>query len=170
MICKDQYTLIVSNPLSQIRSCSSAFVTWYLSGNTGISSLHRGAGGKSLSFRCEWIIPFTILIHGRLKAAVSEIFWREAPKIYWGVSCVACDFCFIDAFIFVTSIWFCDVGWECALISPASSSLYEALLLLYTAPYVAVHIPRTEDYLIVPSGKHIGNHFELPLSHLFQLL
>ena len=121
VICKDQYTLIVSNPLSQIRSCSSAFVTWYLSGNTGISSLHRGVGGKSLSFRCEWIIPFTILIHGRLKAAVSEIFWREAPKIYLGVPCAACDFCFIDTFIFVTSIWFCDVGWECALISPASS-------------------------------------------------
>ena len=43
-------------------------------------------------------------------------------------------------------------------------------LLLYTAPYVAVHIPRTEDYLIVPSGKHIENHFELTFSHLFQLL
>ena len=74
-----------------------------------------------MSFRCEWIVRFRSLICCRLTAAVSEIFWRAAPKIYWGVSCIACDLRFIDAFTFVTSIWSFDGGWVCSLISPTNS-------------------------------------------------
>ena len=167
--CKNQNTLTLSpTPLSKIRNWSPAFVTWSLSGNTRISSLRRGIGGKLLSFRCKWIIRLRLFICGRLTAAVCEIFWRAVPKICWGMSCVACDLHFIDAFIFVTSIWFCDGGLVCSLISPDKFTIHMKVLL-YTAPYVTVHIPRTEDCLTVLL-ENIGNHFEWTFSHLFQLL
>ena len=97
--------------LSKIRNCFPTFVSWYLSGNTGISSLRRGAGGKSLSYRWEWIVRFNLSICCRFTSAVSKIFWRAGTKIFWSVSGVACDFCFINAFIFLTSIWSSDAGW-----------------------------------------------------------
>ena len=119
-VAKIKIRSLSPTPLSKIRNCSPAFVTWYLSGNTGISSLRRGVGGKSLFFCCEWIVRFRLLTCGRLTAAVSEIFSRTASRICWGVSCVA-YFRFVDAFIFVTLIWSCDGGWVCSLISQTNS-------------------------------------------------
>ena len=125
--CKDQNMPNVSNPLSKIRNWSPDFVIWYLSGNTGIPFLCGGVGGKSLSFHCEWIVRFRLLIYGRLTAAVSEIFWRAASKICWGVSCVACDL----RFIFVTSISSCDGGWVCSLIPPSSPLFWSFTFALH---------------------------------------
>ena len=87
-----------------------------------------------MSFRCEWIVRFRLLICGRLTAAVSEIFWKTAHKIRWGVSCVACDLRFIDAFIFVIPIWSCDGGWVCSLISPTSSPFIWSFIFALQCP------------------------------------
>ena len=134
--CKDQNMPNVSNPLSKIRNWSPDFVIWYLSGNTGIPFLCGGVGGKSLSFHCEWIVRFRLLIYGRLTAAVSEIFWRAASKICWGVSCVASDLRFIDAFIFfdlnLILRW-----WVGVLVNlPDKFNIHMKLYFCFTLPFL----------------------------------
>ena len=76
------------NPLSKNGNCTAEFVNWNRFGNAGIFSLRRGVSGTSLSFLCEWIVCFRLLMCNRLTTAVSEKFGSAAPKIY----CVACCF------------------------------------------------------------------------------
>ena len=156
--------------LSKIRNCSPAFVTWYLSGNTGISSLSRGVGGKPLSFRCEWIARTVINLQQIGRSCFQNIVKGSSQNL---LECVMC--CLKSSFYWY--FFFCDLNlilwwWVRVLVNfPGKFTIYMKLYFCFTLCPLR-RSKHSEDWRLFDSffWKTYRKPFELTFSHLFQLL